>query len=54
MSLFQAASQKLPGARNEEGKLLTDGFLDACQLIVPVIGAQGDSQVAAAAGSTAV
>jgi hypothetical protein len=53
MSLFQAASEKLPGTRNGEGKLLTDGFLDACQLILPVIGAQGDHQLAAAAvGST--
>lgn len=49
MSLFQAASQKLPGARNAEGKLVTDGFLDACQLVVPVIGAVEGAELAAAA-----
>lgn len=38
MSLFVAASKKLPGARNPEGQILTDGFLDVCQLVVPVIG----------------
>eukprot|EP00878_Enallax_costatus_P033829 GHUV01037396.1.p1 GENE.GHUV01037396.1~~GHUV01037396.1.p1 ORF type:complete len:227 (+),score=58.98 GHUV01037396.1:625-1305(+) len=39
MSLFVAASAKLPGARNAEGQLLTDGFLDCCSLVCPVIGA---------------
>ncbi|WIA32266.1 hypothetical protein OEZ86_003112 [Tetradesmus obliquus] len=37
MSLFQAASQKLPGAKNSEGQLSTDGFLDVCSLVLPVI-----------------
>eukprot|EP00878_Enallax_costatus_P007049 GHUV01007388.1.p1 GENE.GHUV01007388.1~~GHUV01007388.1.p1 ORF type:complete len:203 (+),score=54.81 GHUV01007388.1:625-1233(+) len=37
MSLFVAASAKLPGARNAEGQLLTDGFLDCCSLVCPVI-----------------
>lgn len=39
MSLFALASQKLPAAKNADGQLLTDGFLDLCQTVVPVIGA---------------
>ncbi|KAF8071222.1 GLTP1 [Scenedesmus sp. PABB004] len=31
------ASLKLPGAHNAEGQLVTDGFLDVCQLVCPVI-----------------
>lgn len=38
MSLFVAASAKLPGTRNAEGQLLTEGFLDCCQVVCPVIG----------------
>lgn len=38
MSLFRAAADKLPGVHNKEGQLITDGFLDVCALVVPVIG----------------
>jgi hypothetical protein len=38
MSLFRAAGEKLPGVHNKEGQLVTDGFLDVCSLVVPVIG----------------
>lgn len=38
MSLFRAAADKLPGVHNKEGQLVTDGFLDVCGLVVPVIG----------------
>lgn len=38
MSLFRAAADKLPGVHNKEGQLVTDGFLDVCSLVVPVIG----------------
>jgi hypothetical protein len=38
MSLFRAAAQKLPGVHTKEGQLVTDGFLDVCSLVVPVIG----------------
>eukprot|EP00879_Flechtneria_rotunda_P020748 GHRR01021838.1.p4 GENE.GHRR01021838.1~~GHRR01021838.1.p4 ORF type:complete len:113 (+),score=21.99 GHRR01021838.1:363-701(+) len=37
MSLFVAALNKLPAAKNANGQLLTDGFLDVCQLVIPVI-----------------
>lgn len=37
MSLFRAAADKLPGVHNKEGQLVTDGFLDVCSLVVPVI-----------------
>lgn len=37
MSLFRAAADKLPGVHNKEGQLVTDGFLDVCALVVPVI-----------------
>lgn len=36
--MFRAAAQKLPGVHNKEGQLVTDGFLDVCSLVVPVIG----------------
>lgn len=41
MSLFRAAAEKLPGAHNKQGQLVTDGFLDLCALVVPVIGVCG-------------
>lgn len=36
--MFRAAAEKLPGVHNKEGQLVTDGFLDVCSLVVPVIG----------------
>jgi hypothetical protein len=41
MSLFRAAAAKLPDAHNKQGQLVTDGFLDLCSLVVPVIGERG-------------
>lgn len=38
MSMFRAAAAKLPGAHNKQGQLVTDGFLELCSLVVPVIG----------------
>ncbi|KAI8468072.1 MAG: putative glycolipid transfer protein [Monoraphidium minutum] len=36
-SLFAAALDKAPGAKDAGGAMLTDGFLDLCQLVLPLI-----------------
>jgi hypothetical protein len=37
-TLFSAAIAGAPKARAADGALLTDGFLDLCELIIPLIG----------------
>lgn len=45
MSLFRAAAHKLPAVHDKEGQLVTDGFLDVCALVVPVIGMHRTIQI---------
>jgi hypothetical protein len=39
-SVFALALEKAPAARDTEDTILTDGFLNLCDLIIPVIGGQ--------------
>ena len=39
-SVFTAVLNKLPACSGADGELLTAPFLDACRLVVPVIGAR--------------
>lgn len=37
-SLFVAALEEMPSAKDANGNMLTDGFLDLCNLVLPLIG----------------
>jgi hypothetical protein len=37
-SLFRAALDKAPSVKDAEGNILTEPFLDLCQLVLPLIG----------------
>lgn len=39
--VLAAASAKVPLVRNPEGIITTDGFLDVCRLVLPVVGESG-------------
>ena len=39
-SVFTAVLQQLPACNGADGELLAAPFLDACRLVVPVIGVQ--------------
>lgn len=41
MSILAEATQKVASARSDDGKLVTEGFLDVCRLVLPVVGGSG-------------
>lgn len=46
-SVFMAVLQQLPACTGADGELLTAPFLEACRLVVPVIGAPAHAEPAA-------